>query len=467
MKTIKQLRESIAELKAEAEAICALADEEKRELTADEQTRFDAIAGTEETPGEIAGLQTELARAERREELKRQSLQNRIETGQVETPAGGDGFDDSPFANINVPARARHARNLHFAGPNADREAYACGQWFAAIVGNTVSRDWCDNNGINWRNTMVEGTESLGGFAVPDPMEAAIIDLTERFGIFRQYATRKPMSSDTLTTPRNIGDLTCSHPDETVAITKSDARGDKVVLTAKKYACLTELSTELNEDSIIDMVNLVVMKFGKAIAKKEDTNGFLGDGTATYASVNGLLTAALAVTGTPSVLTASAIALGSLTLADFEQCEAALPDFEGADPAWYCNKSVFGNAMAPLMRAAGGNTVRDIGGRVAQQFLGYDARFSQVLPRVPAANEIIAIYGDLSLSTSMGVRRGMTIATSTEGDYFVNDTVGVKATTRTAINNHDVGTAAASASGDQPAVEELAGPVIILRAPAS
>lgn len=133
---------------------------------------------------------------------------------------------------------------------------------------------------------MVEGTDGLGGVTIPEPLEAALIRLVEQFGIFRQYAGRKAMSAPTDTVPRRLGGLQVFYPDEATALTASDLRLDKVTLTAKKYACLSELSTELNEDSVLEMISLLVLEM--AAAKAEDVNGFLGDGTATYASTTGL-----------------------------------------------------------------------------------------------------------------------------------------------------------------------------------
>lgn len=470
MKTRKQLAEEIRELKAEAEAICTLADQEDRELNAEEQTRFSAIAGSgkegEESykAGEIAALEVALSQAEKRDALKAANLQTRIDSGDVEGP-GAESVSDS-FGSIRVPRSAvRPAKMKGFEGSDAIPEAYASGMFVAAMVGNARAQAFCDDNGIGYRATMVEGTDSLGGVTIPEPLENALIRIVEEHGVFRMHAGRKTMASATDTTPRRVGGLKVYYPGEGAALTKSDLRLDKVILTATKYACLSELSTELNEDSVLEMVSELVLEMGLAKAEAEDTNGFLGDGTATYASTTGIVDAIAAVTGTPGQLTASSATLTALTLGDFEQCEATLPDFRGLDPAWYCNKSVWGNAMAPLMRAAGGNTVTNIAGRVGKEFLGYETRTTQVLPKAPASGEPIAIFGDLRLSSTLGTRRGMAFGMSTEGDFFVNDTIGVKCTQRIAIENHDVGQAALAASGDQKAVAVSAGPVVVLLAP--
>lgn len=479
MRTRKQILEAIADRKADAESIIALAESEDRELTAEESTAFDKITGVGTKPenyhydrkvgignkdssgyiaGEIDALEAELAQATKREQLKAKAMQTRIDNGGIQTTGHAD--DENPFARVRVPSSVRRPSRLKgFDGENSLREAYASAQFVAAVLGNEHSRSWCRDNGVDFSNVMKEGTDSLGGYTVPEPLEAAIISLVETYGIFRQFAGRKPMSAPTDSTPRRIGGLKVYYPDEGVAITKSDLRLGRVKLTATKYACLTEISTELNEDSLLDMISLLVMEMATAKAQAEDTNGFMGDGSAAFASTTGLASALKAI----CKVEASSADLTALTLGDYEKLEALLPEFVGIDPMWFVNKSVWGNSMAPLSRAAGGTTMSDIqSGRARREFLGYDVAVSQVLPKAPAAGEPIAFFGDLRMTSTLGTRRGMSFSTSTEGDFFTNDTIGVKCTQRIAIENHEVGTDAAAASGDQPAVLALPGPMVAL-----
>lgn len=472
MKSIQQIKEEIATLKAEAEAICQLADEEGRDLTAEEQKGYVALVGVGAKgddsfqAGKLHALQDQLSTAERREQLAKASLQNKINAGDVKVPGSSD--SDSVFGNVRVPRSSANPHRLRgFEGADAAKDAYGSAQFVAAFLGNETSQQWCQDHGIEFRALHKEGTDNLGGVFVPEPLEAAIIRLVEAHGVFRMYAGRKVMSAPTDTVGRRLGGLRVYYPEEGAALTKSDMRFDKITLTAKKYAVLTELSTELNEDALIDMISLLVDEVAKAKALAEDTNGFLGDGTGTYAGVTGVHAAINAVSGTPSKVTASAIALSSLTLSDFAKLEAALPEFTGMEPAWYCHKSVWGTAMAPLMRAAGGNTMSNIAGRAEREFMGYPVRVTNALHKTPTANQPICFFGDLSMSSTLGTRRGMSFAQSREGDHFTNDTIGLKCTQRIAIQNHDVGQAALAASGDQMAVAAMAGPILSLVAPAS
>ena len=466
----KAISEQIAEKKAEAEAIVSLAESEEREMTDEESSAFNAIVGigNEGEAGYVAGeidtLKAKLAQAEKRDAIKRESLNNRVDAGEIDLP---NDDHSEPFANVRVARSVHRPHKVHGFDNSAVaiKQAYAAGMFVLAIFGNQKAKEFCSEHGII-TNKMQEGNDSLGGYLVPEPLENAIIRIVEQFGLMRQLAFRKVMTAKTDKVGRRIGGLKVFYPGEGNTLTRSDLRLDQVSLDATKYACLAEITTELNEDSVIDMISLLTQEMGLAIAKAEDTNGLLGDGTAAFASVTGLNAAIAAVAGTPSQLTASTATIGDLVLNDFEQCEAELPDFSGMNPVWICNKKTWGSSMAPLTRASGGNTIEEIvGNKVRKEFLGYPVHFSQVMPRTPAAGEPIAFFGDPRMSITMGVRRGMSFKTSEEGDFFMDDTIGVKSTTRTDIVCHEVGQEALAASGDQPAVEALAGPILSLVAP--
>jgi HK97 family phage major capsid protein len=68
---------------------------------------------------------------------------------------------------------------------------------------------------------------------------------------------------------------------------------DGVQLTAKKLAALVTLSSELDEDAIVEMVDYVANEIAWAMASKEDDCAFNGDGTSTYGGMKGVTQLAL------------------------------------------------------------------------------------------------------------------------------------------------------------------------------
>ena len=419
------------ELIDEASAIVEVARDEKRDLTDDETSRIDAIQGSDGKGGELGKLDADYNRVKAIEDRRAVKAAERAQPLVVD--AGGI---DNPLDAIRVPASCMiNSNRKQFQGNDGAKAGYASGLWLASIAGNQWASDKLDSMGI--RNAMSEGTNSAGGFTVPDPLSAEIIRLVEEYGVFRQFARVVPMTSDTLAVPRRTGGLTVYYPGEGAAITPSDLTFAQATLTAAKYTALTQMSTELNEDSVISMAALIADEIAYAFAVAEDTNGFKGDGTGTYASITGLSSALLA--GATQDADSGETTVASLDLADYHAVVAKTPKYPGANNRWFVNSATWANSMQPLAYAAGGNTVDNIAGGMAMSFLGYPVTITQVLDDDGASN-YVAYFGDLSLAATMGNRRDISIKTLNEL-YAASDQIGIVATGRSAITVHEVGTA--------------------------
>jgi HK97 family phage major capsid protein len=183
------------------------------------------------------------------------------------------------------------------------------------------------------------------------------------------------------------------------------------------------------------------------LAVKEDSCGFLGDGTSTYGGITGLANALNA----GSIVTATSITdLANLLIATFITTVGKLPQFPGIQPAWYVNKAVYYASMGRLALAAGGNNLVDFGNGPQEQFMGYPVRFINTLPSTAASGTKIAYFGDLAMAATMGTRRGVTLRAD-ESIYFAQDALALRVTERFDINVHERGTAS------------LAGPMIMVQ----
>ena len=440
----KEIREQIAEKQSEASAILDLCEQEGREPTKDEQSAFDAIAGrgkegeSNYLAGEIADLKVQLQRAEKREEMAAEArqarkIQERLESGDLQVG------DDAPRAErkITVPARARVHGNLH--AFDNERDAYIAGNVIlAGIYGNEAATKFCQDHGLQVRNTMTEGSGVKGGFLVPDEMQRSLVRLREERGVFPRYARNYPMASDNLFVPREINDVTAYWVGEGSEITASDDDLGAAELTAKKLACLTKVSSELDEDSVVSIGDMITRSMAYAMADKIDEAGFNGDGTSTYGGVTGLKNA----------LNANAIvdaetgndAPNNLDLVDFEKVAGALPQYSGMSPVWFVHSAVYYASMARLMNAAGGTTGMEIANGTERRFLGFPVVFAQVLPSTTgtSASTIQCYLGDLRLAATVGNRRNVQTQVSLDR-YFENDLIGIKCTERIAINVHERG----------------------------
>src|SRR6185437_11833849 len=137
-----------------------------------------------------------------------------------------------------------------------------------------------------------------GGFLVPPEFGNDMIILREMFGVFRRNAKIVPMTSDTRSDPRRKSGLTAYFTSEASQITESKKGWDRVNLTAKKIAVLTKMSSELNEDSMVNLGDDLAGEIAYAFASLEDDCGFNGDGSSTYGGIVGLAQAFLNLSGT-------------------------------------------------------------------------------------------------------------------------------------------------------------------------
>lgn len=429
MRTAKAIREDLDEVRDELQAIVNIATKEERELSAEEKTRVDEI-----TDSVLPNLEKSLETREKVDnEIKVAAaarMAPQIERQQQEAETG-------TVAQFKVPARAKAHGKLK--AYDNDRDAYVAGSVFlAGAYGNQNAIEFCSNHGLGGiTNTMSGGISGpKGGFLVPDEMSNAIVRLREERGVFPRFANNVPMGSDNITIPRLIADVTCSWIGETDEITASDATLGAAELVAKKLGSLTKISTELDEDAVVQIGDMVTTSMAYAAADKIDEAGFNGDGTSTYGGVTGLKNAL----NSAAVQDAASgnVSAATLDLTDFEAAMALLPMYDGASPVWFCHSAYYYNAMLRLSAAAGGNNIMDIANGGTRMFLGYPVQFVQVMPSAPGVSTIGAYFGDLRLTASMGTRRNSQVAVSTER-YFEYDLIGIRHTERVAINVHERG----------------------------
>lgn len=417
-------------LRAEVTAICNVAQEESRDLNAEETARIDAINGTPDRVGELAEATVAMNRQVKIEAQIQANLASQRPNLGVARDA-----DEDVLNRIRVPLKYRNRHNPKVF--SSDREAYACGQWFLATVGNNQpAQSWCREHGIT--NAMTESSNTAGGYLVPEQFESSLIRLVEDYGVFRRNGYVYPMASDAVTIPRRNGGYTVYYVGENTAPTASDLAFNQVRLSAKKPAILTQISSELMEDEVVGLANLMAQEFALALATAEDQAGFNGDGTSTYGGILGIKN----TIGSAGVADAASgnTAFSTLDLADFHNTKAKLPAYAGAMNKWYISSQGYAASMELLQLAAGGNSMIDIANGGVPMFLGSPVVFTQVLPTTTAAqtSTIVAYYGDLGMATTMGVRRGMQIA-SDRSYYFTSDSIAVRCTERYDIVCHSVG----------------------------
>jgi len=141
------------------------------------------------------------------------------------------------------------------------------------------------------QNALEVGTDSEGGYLVPDEFERTLIEALEEENIFRGLANVITTSSGDRKIPVVASKGTASWVDEEGEIPESDDAFNQVSIGAYKFATLIKVSEELLNDSVFNLQSYIAKEFGRRIGAKEEEAFFTGDGagkpTGIFNTLNG------------------------------------------------------------------------------------------------------------------------------------------------------------------------------------
>ncbi len=377
----------------------------------------------------------------------------------------GKTIEELKKANDAVVAQIKMLRGTRFAPLKTSSGMYN-GFWgdletaknfgmfiLAEVFSDVKAGEYLDAIGIERKRivgdkvkAMGEDVDTTGGILVPSEFIPHLILLIEKYGVYRRNALEWPMAGAEAMAPKLSSGLTVYCPAGGVAPSTSDAAFRGVGLQAKKWMTLTAIDSELDEDSAIQIGEVVGFLIGQAFAQQEDKVGFLGDGTDPYFGHVGITGALRMVDATigniKSLVVASGNVYSEIVLTDFEGLLGVLPDYaDNGDAKWYAHRYFYYTVMMKLALAAGGTSATEIiAGRGVREktFLSYPVEFTQVMPKAEANSQICTIFGNLKLGAYMGDRRKLTIDRSKEA-YFTTDQLGIRGTERVAPTVHGVG----------------------------
>jgi len=464
LKMIAELQKQMQANTAEMEVLIQLAKtEDNRDLTEDEQTKFDGFVvrndDLEKRVKNLEKLQAQQQRSDVSTTIKDFS-KDKKEPDAVTEPESL--LIDA--ADIKLPAVCRTAYNLRgFSGADAPKRAFRFGKWMLGALNHKPSQKWCKDIGLGYQAVHEEAVNTTGGYLVPTQLDGDIISLILEYGLARQLCRITPMTTDTLNRPRRTGGLTATFTGESVSATESTKSWDNVSLTAKKLTALTRITNELNEDAIINVADDLVREIAIAFAEKEDKCLFIGDGTTTYGGIQGYEAKfdAIGTTSGGGLQVSTGNLFSETTMTDLVNFVARLPSYaDNPNTKIVMNRLIYFDVVVRLLSALGGNTVQTIEALTRRQLWGYPVMFSNAMPKADANSQVFMLMGDFALSSMFGDRRSRTIsfsdsATIGSDNVFEDDQIAVRGTERFDINVHDVGDSS------------TAGPVIALMSKAS
>lgn len=235
--TVNELRENRAKAWENAKNFLESHRNEKGMLAPED------VAAFEKMEAEIMGMGEEIKRAERCLALD----------AELSRPVG------SPITNLP--------------GTVGDlKTGRASNEYKAAMLGALRS------NFRQVSNVLVEGTDSAGGFLVPEEYDTRLIEKLEQENILRKLGTVIQTSGE-----RKIN-VAATKPaaswvEESGALAFGDATFSQVILDAYKLSVAVKVSEELLADNQYDLEGYLIRSFGQAIADAEEEAFIMGNGS--------------------------------------------------------------------------------------------------------------------------------------------------------------------------------------------
>lgn len=148
-----------------------------------------------------------------------------------------------------------------------------------------------NKNSFDVHNALQVGTDSEGGYLVPDEFERTLIQALEEENLFRQLAKVITTSNGDKKIPVVASKGTASWVEEEAVIPEADDNFGQVSIGAYKLATMIKVSEELINDSVFNLEQYIAKEFARRIGAKEEEAFLLGDGvgkpTGVFHSIGG------------------------------------------------------------------------------------------------------------------------------------------------------------------------------------
>lgn len=276
-----------------------------------------------------------------------------------------------------------------------------------------------------------EASSADGGYLVPDVTRAEILRLIEEYGQARQYMRTLPMGkAKVVKIPKKLTGVTVSRIGENVSIPDSKVTLGQITLTASKAGLIVAMSSELDEDSIVDFGAYLNELIGEAFAQEEDEQFFAG----TSSPHTGVFNTSSTYGNYVNVSSVDNIDYDSLV-----SCVRGIKQSYLRGGAWYMHRTVFG-VIEKIKGTDGHPVVVNAGDPVRQNLFGLPVRLIESAPTssTTAAGMPLVLLGNLNNSI-VGLKRALTLKVLTEAtidgvNLAENDLVGLRVTKRDAFD---------------------------------
>lgn len=177
-------------------------------------------------------------------------------------------------AELNKPT-STPLTNKPNGNPDGEEKKGRASDQYRKTFWNAMKR----KNFYDVNNALQIGTDSEGGYLVPDEFERTLVEALVEESFFRTIATVINTSSGDRKIPVVASKGEASWIDEEGAFPESDDVFGQVSISAYKVATMLKVSDELLNDSAFNLEAYISKEFGRRIGAKEEEAFFVGDGT--------------------------------------------------------------------------------------------------------------------------------------------------------------------------------------------
>jgi len=275
-----------------------------------------------------------------------------------------------------------------------------------------------------------EATAADGGYLVPDVTRPEILRLMEEFGAGRSDFRILPMGKSAVQkVPRKLTGATVTRTAENTAIADTKVTLDYITLTASKVAAIVAISSELDEDSIVDLGSYVNELLAESFAEEEDGQYYAGTGSPFTGLFN---------TSTTYGKEIEVVGASSITYNDLVDCVFGIKTNYLSGAVWRMHRTVYAE-VCKIKDSNGNPIVVAPADPVKASMFGYPIKLVEKAPAssITTAGMPLIVLG-AGRHSIIGLKRDLTVKILTEAtvdgvNLAENDLVGIRVTKRDAF----------------------------------
>lgn len=190
-------------------------------------------------------------------------------TASIERRQRAEAFDKALDNPVNSPITS-------IPGRDPEKKEDRSGQQYKNAFGRYLRNAQV---GYDVNNVLSVGTDSDGGYTVPDEFEHTLVEALADENVFRTMATSIKTASGDRKIPIVATTGTASWVDENAAIPESGPTFEQKTLSAYKLATMVKISEELLADSAFNLEDYMAREFARRFAVAEEAAFCTGNGT--------------------------------------------------------------------------------------------------------------------------------------------------------------------------------------------